>query len=605
MSPLVHLSNESHDTGPEEGLLESALRNIELNPSAPFYARMKQAPWAARPAAFPTKARPRLPRPALALSLVTALVVVGFVLATPQGRAWAQTVLQFFARSESDSRQISSEEATAPLAFQDDCGSMAYPRCSVAQVRAMAGFPIRELGSAPEGMSFVGASGAPERVMLLYRGERGSITLAQSPSASDAPDEWPVGAGADVEPVTVHGSAGEYVQGTWGGAGLPEDALVTWDESPATQTLRWQEGGIRYTISFSASKTGSGPIFGRDDLVGFAESLTSESVAVVPAVPHATSIEEIAAQAGFPVTEPAWLPAGYAFDHATYSSEHQAACLCYRYLDLEGWPLLTVAEIGTGVLPAIGDLQTVVLFNGQPVEAAVDQQMVSVGGAAGGQGQLAITGVDTSRLCGGEAQHANMTLLWQAVDRSFAVFASIDQYDGRGFLTRLEMSRLAESLTGVSTIPPDALDPGRLPTIEAAERLAGFDLLAPTRVPEGFAFAYAAYREIGDPEVTLLYFSSTRDSIGRSHGYVLTQTTGSPNTLEEVAMGGGYEWTTVHGEPAVYRQMCWDATAEGFDAACYLELSWYEEGLRFDVFANLPGPEVSRQALLAMADGIR
>src|SRR4030042_721086 len=155
MSPPVPLSKQSPDPGPEEGLLESALRNIELNPSAPFYARMKQAPWAARPAAFPTKARPRLPRPALALSLVTALAVVGFVLATPQGRAWAQTVLQFFTRSESDSRQISSEEATAPLAFQDDCGSLAYPPCSGAQVRAMAGFPIRGLGRAPGGLALL------------------------------------------------------------------------------------------------------------------------------------------------------------------------------------------------------------------------------------------------------------------------------------------------------------------------------------------------------------------------------------------------------------------------------------------------------------------
>jgi hypothetical protein len=51
--------------------------------------------------------------------------------------------------------------------------------------------------------------------------------------------------------------------------------------------------------------------------------------------------------------------------------------------------------------------------------------------------------------------------------------------------------------------------------------------------------------------------------------------------------------------------MCWDATVEGLDASCTLELSWFEAGIRFDIFGNLPGAEVGREALLAMAESMQ
>jgi hypothetical protein len=254
------------------------------------------------------------------------------------------------------------------------------------------------------------------------------------------------------------------------------------------------------------------------------------------------------------------------------------------------------------------DLQVSAVYNGQPVEVVVDRRAVAIGGATGGLGELAITGVDTSRLCGGETQHANMSLFWGVDGLGYALFGSLDQYDGRGFLTTMEMQRVAEGLTGIPAIAADAVDPGRLASAADAENLAGFDVREPTRLPDGISFSYAAYREGTDadaPEVFLLYLASTRDSIGRSHGYLIAQTTGAPNTLEEVARGGGYEWITVHGEPAVYRQMCWDATAEGLDASCNLELSWLEDGIRVDILGNLPGAEVSREALLEMAESMQ
>lgn len=608
MEPNLKNAGRSPATTPDILRLEAMLGDMPLAPGERFYAKMRRAPWAQVPRPDAACARRHASR-RLAFGVAAALATVALVAATPQGRALAQTVVQFFTRLQTDTREISSEAAPQPLPYQEECGSVIHPRCSVAEIRERVGFSVVELGTPPEGMSFEGATGGPERAMLVYRGERGSIILVQSPAGLDDAGVWAVGAGANVETVTIGATSGEYVAGLWGGEALADDAQVAWEDWPATQTLRWEQGGVRYTIAFTAAKSGNGPVFGREDLIALAEDLTSEAVASAPAFPAASSIRQVASEAGFPPTEPAWLPSGYSFDHAAYSAEHRAVCLSYRYLDLERWTFLTVAQAETSDIPAFEELRLQALHNGRPVEAAVERQTVEIGGATGGRGELAITGVDTSRLCGGETEPANMSLFWESNGRGYAMFASLDQYDGRGFLTTMEMQRVAESLTGVSTIPAEAVDPGRLPSPEAAEELAGFGVRAPRRLPQGISFSYAAYRaaagEDGAPEVFLLYFASTRDSIGRSHGYLISQTTGSPNTLEEVALGGGYEWLSVRGQPAVYRQMCWDATAEGLDASCTLELSWFEAGIRFDIFGNLPGAEVGREALLAMAESMQ
>ncbi len=594
------------DMCPDEKQLEAILAGFAPVPGTGFHERMRKAPWAAQAGQASAGSRWDLPlgKP-LARWAIAGLLVVTLIAATPQGRALAQEILQFFTRAASGTREISSELAAVQLAFEDECGAALSPRCSIAEVRAMVDYDLLELGSLPEGMSFVGATGGPERVFLLYRGERGSVVLTQSPLAEEDAQDWPVGSDAEVEPVAVGEAAGEYVAGGWGPAVEAPDASVAWDDWPATQTLRWEKRGIRYTLTFHASKSGNGPVFARDDLVALAKNITAEPVASLPASDPGLPLQEIEQAAGFPVRELNWLPAGYAFDHATYSAERAVACLYYRYQDLDGWPLLTIAQANPGSIPNPADLLSSATYQGQPVAAVVEQSQVPIGGAVNRQGTLTVSGVDTSRLCGGESQSSNMSLFWETEERGFALFGNIDQYDGRAFLTALEMQRVAEGLTGVATLDPAASDPGRLLSVAAAESLAGFDMRSPALVPDGYEFSYAAYRNVDAPEVLLLYLGSTRDSIGRSHGYLISETTGSPNTLEQVAMGGDYEWTRVDGEPAVYRQMCWDDTSSGLDASCYLELSWFEAGLRFDVFANLPGAAVDREALFDMAESMR
>lgn len=90
----------------------------------------------------------------LALLLVTVLLF-----ATPQGRAWAQEVLQFFARANTDRLPVQTWQLTpAPENTSPDPASIIDANQPVTVVEQQAGFEILEPAWLPENLSFVGAS---------------------------------------------------------------------------------------------------------------------------------------------------------------------------------------------------------------------------------------------------------------------------------------------------------------------------------------------------------------------------------------------------------------------------------------------------------------
>jgi hypothetical protein len=207
MEPNLKNAGRSPATTPDILRLEAMLGDMPLAPGERFYAKMRRAPWAQVPRPDAACARRHASR-RLAFGVAAALATVALVAATPQGRALAQTVVQFFTRLQTDTREISSEAAPQPLPYQEECGSVIHPRCSVAEIRERVGFSVVELGTPPEGMFFEGATGGPERAMLVYRGERGSIILVQSPAGLDDAGVWAVSAGANVETVTIGATSG-------------------------------------------------------------------------------------------------------------------------------------------------------------------------------------------------------------------------------------------------------------------------------------------------------------------------------------------------------------------------------------------------------------
>ncbi len=629
--PLTHFLNQLAEKGVPD----------DLDLRATIYHRLETSKPQPQKGAFPMKEGFARPRRLVAVGLFVVVFLAAALLATPQGRAWAQDALRFFSRATGNSRPVPTLQPTmevistdrpaatlpaatprlsAILPFQDTCGSLHYARCSTAQIREMVDFPVMELATLPEGWEFTGATGGPELVWIYYQGERGGLELSQGPSRFPDQTDWPVGGEAEVESVAIDAArsiTGEYVQGMWSDPGQNTGSVV-WDARITQRTLRWEDGDMRYTLRFMPAKTSKGVLLDKELLVDLAAHLIAEPAGEVSTPAPNAAISEIAVQAGFSIVEPGWLPERYVFEKATYAPGHNAVCMYYNYPDVESDPYLVIVES-----PKNLSLQDILLppqyFNNGTKEVKIDipvnTENTPVGGALNEQALYASNGLEINTLCEAQGIITNHVLLWQSGDLSYVISGLQDAHEGRQFLTRLEMLRMAESLTGVSTIPGEALDPEYLPSAETAEKLAGFHVKSPSQMPADVRFAYAVYREAGAPpspqslagdggsEVVLVYFAPTSDSIERRHSYLILENDHPTNTLEEMAMGGG-EWVSVNGQPAVFYQVCWDVS-NGGDAACNLSLSWVDEnGIRLDLNAYLPGA-LDKATFISIAESMK
>ena len=125
------------------------------------------------------------PRRISRAAFVTLMIVVLLALAliTPQGRAFAQSILQFFVRSESDAIPVPTSEPVnwvdltpgvppatktplpAMAIFANECGDFGSPTCTVEQIRSKVDFTVKEPANIPEGLYFIGATGGPDSIL--------------------------------------------------------------------------------------------------------------------------------------------------------------------------------------------------------------------------------------------------------------------------------------------------------------------------------------------------------------------------------------------------------------------------------------------------------
>jgi len=284
----------------------------------------------------------RISRAALIALMIVVLLALAFI--TPQGRAFAQSILQFFIRSESDAIPVPTEEpvtwvdltpglppaTSTPLpaiaSFADDCGDFPNPICSVEHIRGRVNFTVKELGIIPEGLYFIGATGGPDSISLSYEFENhaGGIHIFEERWTGVAIQ---VGASAAVEKVQIGGLTGEYVRGTF--IMYPGDPVATWDMNAGNEILRWVDDGTSYTMFANLPDT-----LEKEGMAALAESMTTESVAKLPMPvsepvdvwnPKDTynlSISEAEELAGFKLLLPTRLPEILSLVGASHDAEH-------------------------------------------------------------------------------------------------------------------------------------------------------------------------------------------------------------------------------------------------------------------------------------------
>ena len=234
---------------------------------------------------------------------------------------------------------------------------------------------------------------------------------------------------------------------------------------------------------------------------------------------------------------------------------------------------------------------------------------------------LISNGVSSGTLCPDKDFAGNQSLYWQSNGKDYVIFGLINQYKGGVFLSRLEMLRLAENLTGVSTLSEGDLDPERLRSAAEAQSLAGFEVKSPSQMVAGLHLDHAAFYlaseensrtlidgpfDLAGGQTETVVFVYTPEGKptrgGHDYGLFITQSAGDIRTLEEIHGWGGFDEVTINGQAAEYRLLCWD-TLTG-DTECHQELYWHENGIGYAFFAYLPGA-LERDVLIVIAESMR
>ena len=256
---------------PDEKQMEELLERSAPDTTGQLEKRLASAPWTTRA----VNRRRSIQATALAVMVVTLIFA-----ATPQGYAVAQDVLQFFTRIKSDSyyepvSDLTFEETTP---FHEQCGIPIRPTCSVEEIRSMVDFDVKELGTLPGDLYFVGATGGPDWVDLHYEYPNrlaGGIGILVEATGRPAPGSLHiVPPSAYVEKVKVGNLPAEYYRGI---LFQDEQGNVTWQPNDPTVTLRWADGGSTYTL-FYFFQNQEDPLT-KEELIAVAEDMTLEPVA--------------------------------------------------------------------------------------------------------------------------------------------------------------------------------------------------------------------------------------------------------------------------------------------------------------------------------------
>jgi hypothetical protein len=262
----------------------------------------------------------------LALTTLTVAVLMTLALITPQGRAFAQTILQFFTRAESNSFPLQpSQIATNPEDPSLPTAEAPAPLTSVVEAEAQVGFDAAEFPTVPEAFEYLGARLYGNAISIEYGvpSGGGNLILMQSKDGFVQSD-WDKAPAESITPVRINGLDGEFVQGTF--VVRAGETSATWNADAAILRLRWMKDGIW----FEMTKFGDvEPIeyLDRDAMIALAERLTND--------PFPLEVKDAEAQAGFDVLEPGTLPEGMTFLGSSFDPALSIVSLSFGYSDAD------------------------------------------------------------------------------------------------------------------------------------------------------------------------------------------------------------------------------------------------------------------------------
>lgn len=331
-----------YPVSPDEKRIEELLGKVQPVPSEGFHQKMARAAWRERSA---VQIRWKV---AAALLTVAALMVL---LTSPQGRAWAQEVFQFFTKIQSKTVELpeSMQDMKPPEPYNVPLVPVYIPtvsaemaalpgcetaqkaqsyRCQVDLVEEKLGFDLKELPKKLDNSNFesVQFNLASKQATIVYSFDSsyrnfGNLYLTQglgnTPVFGDK-SPWEAVPADQVQTVEVGGYQGEYVEGSFT---MPVGSSeLSWSTSERRRRLAWSDGERWYHLDLWPNLNTADRIR-RDELIELAESLVDVPLEKneAPDLNFLPSISAAEQVSGWDLKAPTLLPIDMDFSYARFN----------------------------------------------------------------------------------------------------------------------------------------------------------------------------------------------------------------------------------------------------------------------------------------------
>lgn len=314
---------------PDEKQIESMLEHLAPPISGRLDERLSNAPWMQpEPHSGETmnRSQPRVVR-RLAFASLMIVVLLSLALVTPPGRAFAQDIMKFFRRAESNVFPLSPDQIVPPEEVQSmPTAAPPAPLVSVPEAERSAGFDAKELPLVPKGFEFAGAMGLPGSITIEYQAQGGGGALVIN-EATDGfmQSDWDQAPVEAISQVQVGDLQAEIVQG--GFVVYPDEPTsARWNPELPILRLRWISDGLWIEmVKFGGVEAIE--YLDQDAMIDLAESLTND--------PFPLEVSEAEAHARFDVLEPGTLPEGMTFLGSSLDPALKMVSLSFGYSEAD------------------------------------------------------------------------------------------------------------------------------------------------------------------------------------------------------------------------------------------------------------------------------
>lgn len=306
-----------------------------------------------------------------AVALLILLAIFGILLATPQGRAFANTIIKLFTTAERLSFPVPTNQSSTPStnpqtyllelvpveltsspaatlgASDQGCegaAALTY-KCSIESAEASVGFDAWEFPADPQGVTFssVQAFAAQNEIMITYDVIGGGGYILFTQGMGDPPDNlWSEVPAEAVESVAVGDLPGEFVKGRFTSDG---SGVATWNSDAASWRLRWKEGKRWFSIE-KAGDPYRIEYLGMKEMIDLATSLVANQQQRISPLraEYLTSVTDAETISGIDLIEPTLLPEGFRFSYAQYDAQTNSVRLWFYHISTPDYGELMITE---------------------------------------------------------------------------------------------------------------------------------------------------------------------------------------------------------------------------------------------------------------------